>query len=109
MQAEDRKKYEYECFTKLLPYINTLLEKVVLSEELKEYSFNKIPFLMRLNKFEDAIEISMARERPIFPTLAFSKQSEGVFKLLHYRVSYNDFRSELNKAIDDGSTTEQSL
>jgi len=101
MQAKDRKKYEYECFTKLMPYINTLLEKVVLTEEMKEYSFNKIPFLMRLNKFEDAIEISMTRERPIFPTLSFSKRIEGEARLLHYRVSYNDFRGELVKAMKE--------
>ena len=102
MKGEDRKKYEYECFTKLLPCINTLLKKVVLTEELKEYTFNKISFLMRLNKFENAVEMSLARERPIFPTLSFSKQAEEVATLLHYRVSYSDFRGKLVKAMDDG-------
>lgn len=101
MKIGIRKKYEYESFIKLMPYINAMLKKVKLTDKTQEYKFNEIPFLMRFNKFENAVEMSLARERPIFPTLMFATEDEGSVKLLYYRVSV-DFRDELNKAMDDG-------
>jgi hypothetical protein len=52
---------------------------------------------MRLNI--DVIEMSLASERPIFPTLAFRPINDKKADLLYYRVS-SDFRSKLHQAIE---------
>jgi hypothetical protein len=51
---------------------------------------------MRLNG--DIIEMSLANEAPIFPTLAFRNLSSAKTDLLYYRIG-QDFRSSLLEAI----------
>ena len=50
---------------------------------------------MRLNG--DIIEMSLADEAPIFPTLAFREFSSEKTDLLYYRIG-QDFRSKLIEA-----------
>ena len=51
---------------------------------------------MRLNG--DIIEMSLADEAPIFPTLAYRELSPAKTDLLYYRIG-QDFRSKLIEAI----------
>ena len=51
---------------------------------------------MRLNG--DIVEMSLADEAPIFPTLAFRELSPAKTDLLYYRIG-QDFRSKLMEAI----------
>ena len=51
---------------------------------------------MRLNG--DIIEMSLANEAPIFPTLAFRDLSSAKSDLLYYRIG-QDFRASLIDAI----------
>ena len=96
MRFVDRKKRDIEDFEKLLPYLQKLIHKVHLTNKPKIYHFNKTDFIMRLNG--DIIEISLADEAPIFPTLAFRELSPAKTDLLYYRIG-NDFRSKLMEAI----------
>jgi hypothetical protein len=50
---------------------------------------------MRLNG--DIVEMSLADEAPIFPTLAFRELSPAKTDLLYYRIG-NDFKSKLLEA-----------
>jgi hypothetical protein len=50
---------------------------------------------MRLNG--DIVEMSLANEAPIFPTLAFRELSSEKTDLLYYRIG-QDFRSKLMEA-----------
>jgi hypothetical protein len=80
----------------LLPYLNQLIHKVCLTNKPKIYHINKTDFIMRLNG--DIIEMSLADEAPIFPTLAFRELSPAKTDLLYYRIG-QDFRSKVIEAI----------
>ena len=69
---------------------------VHLTNKPKAYQFNKSDFIMRLNG--DIIEMSLADEAPIFPTLAFRELSSTKTDLLYYRIG-QDFRAKLLEAI----------
>jgi hypothetical protein len=100
MKLEDQKKYDFDNFTKIFPYIKLLLDRVELSYEIKEYQFNKIKFLLRVNKESKAIEMSLASEKVIFPTVVFTELNAGEPELLYFRVNYNEFFNALHEAID---------
>ena len=95
MRFVDRQKRDIEDFKKLLPYLNQLIHKVCLTNKPKIYHFKKSDFIMRLNG--DIIEMSLAGEAPIFPTLAFRELSPAKTDLLYYRIG-NDFKSKLIEA-----------
>ena len=96
MRFIDKQKKNIEDFMKLLPYLQKLIHKVHLTNKPKIYHFNKTDFIMRLNG--DIIEMSLADEAPIFPSLAFRKLSPAKTELLYYRIA-QDFRSKLMEAI----------
>ena len=96
MRFIDKQKRNIEDFMKLLPYLQKLIHKVHLTNKPKIYHFNKTDFIMRLNG--DIIEMSLADEAPIFPTLAFRELSPAKTDLLYYRIG-KDFRSKLMEAI----------
>ena len=96
MRFIDKQKRNIEDFKKLLPYLQKLIHKVHLTNKPKIYHFNKSDFIMRLNG--DIVEMSLANEAPIFPTLAFRELSPVKTDLLYYRIG-NDFRSKLMEAI----------
>ena len=96
MRFVDRQKRDIEDFKRLLPYLHKLIQKVGLTNKPQIYRFNKSDFIMRLNG--DIVEMSLANEAPIFPTLAFRELSPAKTDLLYYRIS-NDFRSKLMEAI----------
>ena len=96
MKISDRQKSNIEDFKRLLPYLHKLIQKVGLTNKPQIYRFNKSDFIMRLNG--DIIEMSLADEAPIFPTLAFRELSPAKTDLLYYRIG-QDFRSELMEAI----------
>ena len=75
MRFIDRQKRNIEDFKKLLPYIHQLIYKVHLTNKPKIYHFNKSDFIMRLNG--DIVEMSLADEASIFPTLAFRELSSA--------------------------------
>ena len=95
MRFADKQKRDIEDFKKLLPYLYQLIHKVCLTNKPKIYHFNKTDFIMRLNG--DIVEMSLADESPIFPTLAFRELSPAKTDLLHYRIG-QDFRSKLMEA-----------
>jgi hypothetical protein len=96
MRFRDKQKRDIEDFKKLLPYLNQLIHKVCLTNKPKIYHFKKSDFIMRLNG--DIVEMSLANEAPIFPTLAFRELSPAKTDLLYYRID-NDFKSKLMEAI----------
>jgi hypothetical protein len=96
MKFTDRQKRDIEDFKRLLPYLHQLIHKVHLTNKPKIYHFNKSDFIMRLNG--DIVEMSLANEAPIFPTLAFRELSPAKTDLLYYRIG-NDFKSKLIEAI----------
>jgi hypothetical protein len=96
MKFTDRQKRDIEDFKRLLPYLHQLIHKVQLTNKPKVYHFNKADFIMRLNG--DIIEMSLANEAPIFPTLAFRELSPTKTDLLYYRID-QDFSSKLMEAI----------
>ena len=96
MRFIDKQKRNIEDFMKLLPYLQKLIHKVHLTNKPKIYHFNKTDFIMRLNG--DIIEMSLADEATIFPTLAFRELSSAKTDLLYYRIG-QDFRSKLIEAI----------
>jgi hypothetical protein len=95
MRFIDKQKKNIEDFKKLLPYLQKLIHKVHLTNKPKIYHFNKSDFIMRLNG--DIVEMSLADEAPIFPTLAFRELSPAKTDLLYYRIG-NDFKSKLLEA-----------
>jgi hypothetical protein len=96
MKFTDRHKIDIEEFKRLLPFLHQLIHKVQLTNKPKIYHFKKSDFIMRLNG--DIIEMSLANEAPIFPTLAFRNLSSAKTDLLYYRIG-QDFRSSLLEAI----------
>jgi hypothetical protein len=96
MKFTDRHKRDIEEFKRLLPYLHQLIHKVQLTNKPKIYHFKKSDFIMRLNG--DIIEMSLANEAPIFPTLAFRELSSAKSDLLYYRIG-QDFKSSLLEAI----------
>ena len=96
MKTEERRKYYKEQFKKMLPSLNQLIHSVRLNDKAEKFSINGAEFLIRLNK--DIIEMSLATEKTIFPTLAYRQTSDTVADLLYYRISSN-FTSELHKAV----------
>ena len=96
MRFIDKQKRNIEDFMKLLPYLQKLIHKVHLTNKPKIYHFNKSDFIMRLNG--DIVEMSLADEAPIFPTLAFRELGPAKTDLLYYRIG-QDFRSKLMEAI----------
>jgi hypothetical protein len=95
MKFSDRQKRNIQDFKKLLPYLHQLIHKVHLTNKPTIYHFKKSDFIMRLNG--DIIEMSLADEAPIFPTLAFRELSSEKTDLLYYRIGQN-FRSKLIEA-----------
>ena len=96
MRFSDRQKRDIADFKQLHPLIDRLLSKVQLSNKPKVYHFNKVDFIIRLNG--DIVEMALADEAPIFPTLAFRELSNTRIDLLYYRVGQN-FRYKLSEAI----------
>ena len=96
MKFTDRYKRDIEEFKGLLPYLHQLIHKVQLTNKPKIYHFKKSDFIMRLNG--DIIEMSLANEAPIFPTLAFRDLSSAKTDLLYYRIG-QDFKATLLEAI----------
>ena len=96
MKFTDRYKRDIEEFKRLLPYLHQLIHKVQLTNKPRVYRFNKSDFIIRLNG--DIIEMSLADESPIFPTLAFRELSPAKTELLYYRIG-QDFRASLLEAI----------
>lgn len=96
MKFIDRHKKDIEEFKRLLPYLHQLIHKVQLTNKPRVYHFNKSDFIMRLNG--DIIEMSLADEAAIFPTLAFRELSSTNTDLLYYRIG-QDFRASLLEAI----------
>jgi len=96
MRFKDRQKRDIEDFKRLLPFLQRLIHKVHLTNKPKIYHFNKSDFIMRLNG--DIVEMSLANEAPIFPTLAFRELSPAKTDLLYYRIG-QDFTSKLMEAI----------
>ncbi len=95
MKFSDIQKKNIQDFKKLLPYLHQLIHKVHLTNKPTIYHFKKSDFIMRLNG--DIIEMSLADEAPIFPTLAFRELSSEKTDLLYYRIG-QDFRSKLIEA-----------
>jgi len=96
MRFSDKQKRDIQDFKKLLPYLQHLIHKVHLTNKPKVYHFNKSDFIMRLNG--DIVEMSLADEAPIFPTLAFRELSSAKTDLLYYRIGEN-FRTKLLEII----------
>jgi len=96
MRFSDKQKRDIKDFKKLLPYLQHLIHKVYLTDKPKVYHFKKSDFIMRLNG--DIVEMSLADEAPIFPTLAFREISSAKTDLLYYRIGEN-FRTKLLEAI----------
>ena len=96
MKFTDRHKRDIEEFKKLLPFLHQLIHKVQLTNKPRIYHFKKSDFIMRLNG--DIIEMSLANEAPIFPTLGFRDFSSAKTDLLYYRIG-QDFRHSLLEAI----------
>ena len=96
MKFSDRQKKQIADFKQLLPLLDRILAKIILTNKPKIYHFNKVDFIIRLNG--DIIEMALADEAPIFPTLAFRELSDSRTDLLYYRVG-QDFRYKLNEAI----------
>ncbi len=91
MKIKDQKKYSTEEFIELLPSLNQLINQFKLTDKIKEYDVNGTKFLIRLNK--DIIEMSLAVDRPIFPTLAFRPINNEKADLLYYRIGIEFIRA----------------
>ena len=97
MRFSDKQKRDIADFKKLLPYLHQLIHRVQLTNQRKIYHFNQYDFITRLNG--DIIEMSLADEASIFPTLAFRELSHTRTDLLYYRVG-QDFKSKLMEVIE---------
>ena len=98
MRFSDRQKRDIQEFKKILPLLNQLISKIQLTNKPKKYHFNAVDFLIRLNG--DIVEMSLAEEVTIFPTLAFRELSNTRTDLLYYRIG-NNFSNKLNQAINN--------
>ncbi len=102
-KRDDYRRYCTEKFNTLLPYLNKLIQQVELTDKQKEYDMRGAKFLIRLHQDtfskENIIEMSLANESPIFPTLAYTLISNTKAKLLYYRLG-DEFGSALHRAID---------
>ena len=96
MKTEYFRRKANEDFKEILPLIYKLIHQVILANKADKYNINGAEFLMRLNV--DVIEMSLASERAIFPTLAFRSINNKKADLLFYRIG-SDFRSKLYQAI----------
>ena len=96
MRFSDRQKKDIADFKQLLPLIGRLLCKIQLTNKPKIYHFNKVDFIIRLNG--DIVEMAVADEAPIFPTLAYRELSNSKSELLYFRVG-SDFKYKLYEAI----------
>ena len=96
MKTQEQRKYSEEQFNNMLPLLIKLIHKVKLKNKVEKYHINGAEFLIKLNK--DVIEMSLASERPIFPTLAFRPVSDLKADLLYYRIG-EDFKNCLREAI----------
>ncbi len=96
MKTQDHRKNCLEQFKKMLPSLNQLIEQVRLTDKPEKYIINSAEFLIRLNK--DVIEMSLAIEKPIFPTLAFRLIGENKADLLYFRIG-DKFKRELLKTL----------
>jgi len=96
MKTEEQRKYCEEQFKKILPSLNQLIHSVRLTDKVEKHIVNGAEFLIRLNK--DVIEMSLANEKHIFPTLAYRHISDTVDDLLYYRIT-DDFTAELSRAV----------
>jgi hypothetical protein len=96
MRFSDKQKKDIADFKQLLPLIDRLLCKIQLTNKPKIYHFNKVDFIIRLNG--DIVEMAVADEAPIFPTLAFRELSSTKSELLYFRVD-SDFKYKLHEAI----------
>ena len=96
MRFSDRQKKDIADFKQLLPLIGRLLCKIQLTNKPKIYHFNKVDLIIRLNG--DIVEMAVADEAPIFPTLAFRELSSTKSELLYFRVD-SDFKYKLHEAI----------
>jgi hypothetical protein len=94
MKTEERRRYFNEQFKKILPSLNQLIHSVRLTDKAEKFTVNGAEFLIRLNK--DIIEMSLASEKAIFPTLAYRQTSDTVADLLYYRIT-DDFANQLHK------------
>ena len=97
MKTEDFRRKANLDFKEILPLVNKLIHRVILANKAEKYNINGAEFLMRLNV--DIIEMSLATESPIFPTLAFRPINDKKADLLYYRIS-SDFRSKLYQALE---------
>ena len=100
MKPEEQKRYDFECFIELLPFIFKILRSKKLSDKVSEYKFNKVSFLIRFNKENDVTEMSLSSEKTIFPTLAFSQPAIGEIKLLYFRLNFSEFKHALYEAAE---------
>jgi len=96
MKTQAQRKYSEEQFNNMLPLLIKLIHKVKLNNKAEKYHINGIEFLIKHNK--DVIEMSLAAERPIFPTLAFRPVSDLKADLLYYRIG-EDFKNCLREAV----------
>ena len=96
MKTKDFRRKSNEDFKEILPLINKLIHRVILANKAEKYNINGAEFLIRLNV--DIIEMSLASERPIFPTLAFRPINDEKADLLYYRIG-SDFKYKLYEAI----------
>ncbi len=96
MKHTDANKRNVEDFKKLLPHLHQLIHKVQLTNKPKIYHLKKSDFIMRLNG--DIIEMSLANEAHIFPTLAFRDLGTTKSDLLYYRIG-QDFKAKVLEAI----------
>ena len=96
MKTEEQRKYCKEQFKKILPSLNQLIHSVRLTDKVEKHIVNGAEFLIRLNK--DVIEMSLANEKHIFPTLAYRHMGDAVDDLLYYRIT-DDFTTQLHKAV----------
>ena len=73
------------------------------TDKQKEYDVRGAKFLIRQRRDafaqQDIIEMSLADESPIFPTLAYTPINNTEAKLLNYRLR-SDFASKLYRAVD---------
>jgi hypothetical protein len=79
-----RQKRDIKVFKKLLPNPEHLIQKVHFRNQLILYHLSTFDFIIRLNS--DILEILLADEVLIFPTLAFRELSSAKTDLLYYRI-----------------------
>ena len=96
MKTEEQRKYYKEQFKKILPSLNQLIHSVRLTDKVEKHTVNGAEFLIRLNN--DVIEISLAKEEHIFPTLAYRHMTDTADDLLYYRIT-DEFTNQLRRTV----------